>query len=153
MLSYNPQSQPRVIEAVLEGAAVAVLAVTATAFLLWVFLFGFFLPGGFYLLLLFTAAFGAVVAALLAMFGVVLNLPLALLVARRFNGPLPAAIVLGAGSGSLEGCFFGALGRSPLDAGDLPWVLFGGIAGATLAWRVWLKCVAPRRAAPRPPTV
>ena len=78
-----------------------------------------------------------------------LNLPLGLLGARLFRGPLREALAIGALLGAAEASFVaglhGRLGPSAL-AGLIVAVL-GALGGAAFAWRVWRRCIAPLRPA------
>lgn len=131
----------------LEGLAAALLAIIATAFVMWASLFAFAMPGGFHPFLLVTAMMAALFAAMVALPILAFNLPLAALVSCRFHGPRWAAVLLGLVCGALEGYALGQVGDRASVGWELMLTLYGGVGGAAFAWRIWVKGIRFRRTA------
>jgi hypothetical protein len=125
----------------LEGLVAAAGSVALASLLLWTALFSLSTPGPFTPLMLAPVMFATVIAGIVAGCAALLNLPLTLLAALRFGGPLAVALILGALLGAAEVYVL------PSRNGDAILLPLGAIAGAAFAWRVWVRCVAPRRAA------
>jgi hypothetical protein len=131
----------------LEGFVAALAAIVVTVFLLWTSLYALGIGNGFHPLSLLIGAMVAKFAMLVAIPILVLNLPFAALFALRFDGPLFAAIALGAACGALEGYLLAQIGERPSMGADLVISLLGAAGGAAFAWRVWLNTIPLRQAA------